>query len=61
MGVTVVVFAIELQKVCTKCILSDFERTGASFKIECMWKGKESIKKSVFTEFKSKYHIQDTM
>ena len=49
MGVTVLVFAVELQKVRTKCIFSDFwERTGASFKIECMWKGEESIKKSVF-------------
>ena len=49
MGVTVLVFAVELQKVRTKCIFSDFwERTGASFKIECMWKGEESIKKSFF-------------
>ena len=30
---------------------------GASFKIECMWKGQESIKKSVFTEFSLRYHI----
>ena len=44
MGVTVLVFAVELQKVRTKCIFSDFwERTGASFNIECMWKGEESI------------------
>ena len=43
MGVTVLVFAVELQKVRTKCIFSDFwERTGASFKIECMWKGNEN-------------------
>ena len=49
MGVTVLVFAVELQKVRTKRIFSDFwERTGASFKTECMWKGEESIKKSVF-------------
>ena len=49
MGVTVLVFAVKLQKVRTKYIFSDFwERTGASFKIECMWKGEESIKKSVF-------------
>ena len=52
MGVTVLVFAVELQKVRTKCIFSDFwERTGASFKIERMWKGEESIEKSIFTEF----------
>ena len=49
MGVTVLVFAVELQKVRTKCIFSDFwERTGVSFKIECMWKGEESIKKIRF-------------
>ena len=48
MEFTVLVFAVELQKVRTKCIFSEFwERTGASFKIECMWKGEESIKKSV--------------
>ena len=58
MGVTVPVFVVELQKVRTKRIFSDFwERTGASFKIECMWKGEESIKKFVFTEFTSRYHI----
>ena len=51
MGVTVLVFAVELQKVRTKCIFSDFwERTGASFKTECMWKGKESIKTSAFNK-----------
>ena len=45
MGVTVLVFAVELQKGRTKCIFSDFwERTGASFKIECMWKGKRVLK-----------------
>ena len=44
MGVTALVFAVELQKVRTKCISSDFwERTEASVKIECMWKGEESI------------------
>ena len=58
MEVTVLVYAIELQKVRTKRIFSDFwERTGANFKIEGMWKGEESIKKSVFTEFTSRYHI----
>ena len=58
MGVTVLVFAVELQKVRTKCIFLDFwEWTGANFKVECMRKWKESIKKSVFTEFTSRYHI----
>ena len=39
MGVTVLVFAVELQKVRTKCIFLDFwEWTGASFKVECMRK-----------------------
>ena len=43
------------EKVRTKCIFLDFwERTGASFKIECMWKGEESIKKSAFTEYTKK-------
>ena len=56
MGVTVLVFAVVLQKVRTKCIFSNFwERTGARFKMACMWKGKESNKKSVFTEFTSRY------
>ena len=47
MGVTVLVFAVEqhAQKVRTTCISFDFwERTGASFKVACMWKGQESIK-----------------
>ena len=58
MGVTVLVFAVELQKVRTKYIFLDFwERTGVSFKIECMRKGEESIQKSVFTEFTLRYHI----
>ena len=49
MGFTVLVFAVELQKVHTKSIFSDFwERTGASFEIECMWNGEESIKKIRF-------------
>ena len=39
MGVTVLLFAAQLQKVRTTCIFSDFwERTGASFKMACMWK-----------------------
>ena len=42
MGVTVLVFAVEQQKVCTKCISSEFwERTVASFKMACIWKGGE--------------------
>ena len=62
MEFTVLVFAVELQKVRTKCIFSYFwERTRASFKIECLWKGEESIKKSVFTEFKSRYNTLGTM
>ena len=49
MGVTVLIFVVELQKVRTKCIFSHFwERTGTSFKMACMWKGKESIKKICF-------------
>ena len=37
MGVTELVFAVQLQKVRTKCIFFDFgERTRASFKIQCM-------------------------
>ena len=54
-GVTILVFAVELQKVRTKHIFSHFwERTGANFKMPYMWNGKESIKKSVFTEFTSR-------
>ena len=49
MAVTALVFAEELQKVRTKSIFPDFwERTKASFKIECMQKGEESIKKIRF-------------
>ena len=49
MGVTVLVYAVELQKVRAKCTFLDFwERTGASFKIECTRKGEESIKKIRF-------------
>ena len=37
MGVTVLVFAVELQKVRTKSIFFDFrERTGARFKMACV-------------------------
>ena len=42
------VFVAEQQKVCTKCISSNFwERAGASFKMACMWKGEKAFKKSV--------------
>ena len=52
MSFPVLFFVVELQKVRTKCISSIFlERTGAIFKVACMWKGEESIKKPVFTEF----------
>ena len=47
MGVTVLVFAAgqHAQKVCTTCISFDFwEKTEASFKVACMWKGQERIK-----------------
>ena len=57
MGVTELVFAAELENVHTKCISSDiWERTGARFKMASMWKEEESIKKSVLTEFTTKYH-----
>ena len=57
MRVTALVFAVELKKVRTECISSDFwEKTGASFKMASVWKGEGSIEKSVFTEFTSKYH-----
>ena len=58
MGITLLVFAVELQKVSNKCIFSDFwERTGASFKIECTGKEEESIKKfTEFTEFLQNLH-----
>ena len=49
MRVTVFVFAAELQKVGTKCTSTDFwKRTGASFKMACMWKGEDSIEKIRF-------------
>ena len=46
MGVIVLVFAVELQKVSTKCIFFDFwETTGARLKMACVWKAKESNEK----------------
>ena len=57
MGYTLLVFAVELQKERFKCRSSDFwEKTGASFKMACMSKAEESIKKLVFTEFTSRYY-----
>ena len=45
MGVTLLIFAAELQKVRNTYIFSDsWERTEASFKMACMWKGEEGIK-----------------
>ena len=45
MGVTVLVFVAEPQKVRTTSIFSDsWERNGGSFKMVCMWKGEEGIK-----------------
>ena len=46
MGVTVLVFTVENVH---PCISSDvWERTGASYKMACVWKGEESIKKQPF-------------
>ena len=58
MGVTLLVFVVELQKVRTKCISSDFwDRTGASFKMASMRKREESIeKKIVFYRIYIVYH-----
>ena len=44
MGVTILVFAVELQKCAPDACSPIFERTGASFKMECMWKEEGSIK-----------------
>ena len=45
MGFTVLVFAVELQKVRTKGIFSDFwGRTGASFKENVCERGKKALK-----------------
>ena len=42
MGVNVLVFAVEQQKVSTKRISSNFwERIGMGFKMACMWKGEK--------------------
>ena len=52
MSDTVHFFAIEQQKVrIITTFLKSLERTGACFKIACMWKVEERTEKSVFTEF----------
>ena len=58
MEVTVLVFAVELQKVRTKCIFLRFLRGDwGEFQNRMYVNGEESIKKSVFREFTSRYHI----
>ena len=58
MGVTALVIAVELQEVRIKCIFSDFERgLGRVSKCHICEKGKKVFKKSVFTEFTSRYLI----
>ena len=57
MGVTELVVVVELQKVRTKCISSDFwDRTGASFKMGCIRKGEESNEKIRFYRIYIVYH-----
>ena len=57
MGVTEFIVVVELQKVRTKCISSDFwDRTGASFKMGCIWKGEESNEKISFYRIYIVYH-----
>ena len=59
MGVTaVLVFAVELQKLPTKYIFSNFlKEDRGEFQNGMYWKGEESVKKSIFTEFTSKSQI----
>ena len=59
MGVTVLVFAVELQKVRTKCFFSDFEREEwGEFQNRMYVKGgRKYEKKSVFSAFISRYHL----
>ena len=59
MGVTaVLVFAVELQKLPTKYIFSNFlKEDWGEFQNGMYWKGEESVKKSIFTEFTSKSQI----
>ena len=62
MGVTELVVVVELQKVRTKCISSDFwDRTGASFKMGCIRKGEESNEKNPFLQNYVVYHGYDAM
>ena len=57
MGVTEFIVVVELQKVRTKCISSDFwDRTGASLKMGCIWKGEESNEKIRFYRIYIVYH-----
>ena len=60
MGVTVLVFAVELQKMCTHAFPPMFERwLERVTKWHVCGRGEESIKKNVFTEFISRYHSKD--
>ena len=57
MGVTEFIVVVELQKVRTKCISSDFwDRTGASLKMGCIRKGEESNEKIRFYRIYLVYH-----
>ena len=59
MGFTVLLFATELQKPESAHhmhFLRFLREDWGEFQKACMWKGEESIKKSVFTEFTSRYH-----
>ena len=57
MGVTEFIVVVELQKVRTKCISSDFwDRTEASFKMGCIRKGEESNEKIRFYRIYIVYH-----
>ena len=57
MGVTELVVVVELQKVRTKCISSDFwDRTGASLKMGFIRKGEESNEKIRFYRIYIVYH-----
>ena len=57
MGVTELVVVVELKKVRTKCISSDFwDRAGASFKMGCIRKGEEGNEKIRFYRIYVVYH-----
>ena len=53
----VLVFAVELQKLPTKCIFPIFEGGLGRVSKWHVLKGEESVKKSIFTEFTSRYQI----